>query len=83
MRSPPAVSLVQWVSVLFGFMSQLKLPYVTSFLLSKEILSFRMNLIVFVPFTLSSLSPCASRSNSFVADLLHISLCLGLRINFR
>ncbi len=83
MRSPPAMSLVRCVLVLFGLMSQMKLPYVMSFLLSWGIPSFLMKYIVFVPFTLPSLSPCARRPNSFVADLLHNSLCSGLQISWR
>ncbi len=42
-----------------------------------------MKLIVFVPLTLPSFSPCASRPNSFAADFFHISLCLGFCISWR
>ncbi len=71
---------MQWVSVLFGFKSQLKLPYVTSFALSFGTLSLLMKKIVFVPFTLPSLRPCASHPNLFAADLSDVSCVLGLEV---
>ncbi len=46
----PIVSLVHFTSSLFGLRSQLKLPYVTSFILSAGTFSFLMNRIVLVGF---------------------------------
>ncbi len=45
------MSLVWLTSSLFGFRSQLRLPYVTSFILSIGTSSFLMNQIMFVGFT--------------------------------
>ena len=77
---PPAVSLVQCVSVLFGFMLQLKLPYITSFLLLTGTWSCRMKKMVFVGFTLPP-TPCANRPNSFADDVFHIFWCFGCLIS--
>lgn len=47
--SPPAVSLVHSFPSIFGLKSQLKIPYITSFILLIGTWSFWMNLIVSVP----------------------------------
>jgi hypothetical protein len=75
-QSSPAVSLVHSLSSLCGLTSQVKLPYVTSFRLSHGTLSFLMNLIVSVPFTLPP-TPCARHPNTFAVDFDWIVLCLG------
>ena len=81
--SPPIVSLVRFNSSLFGLMSQLKLPYVTSLILSNGTSSFRMNRIVLVGFTLPSLSPLANLPNSFADDFDHVSLYFGCHMSCR
>jgi hypothetical protein len=55
------VSLVRSYSSLFGLKLQLKLPYITSFILLSGTLSLWINFMVLVPFTLPSLSPYARR----------------------
>jgi hypothetical protein len=50
--SPPAMSHVRCFSFLFCLISQLKLPYVTSFILSFGTWSLQTKKMVFVPFTL-------------------------------
>ncbi len=72
-------------------MSQLKLPYITSFILLDGTSSFRMNRIVFVGFTLLSLSPLVNPPNSFADDfkkgffvfwMSHELLIVQVRIHF-
>ena len=77
------MSLVRWTSSLFGFKSQLKLPYVTSFILSAGTSSFLMNRIVLVGLTRPSFNPFASLPNSFADDLDHISLYFGCLMSWR
>jgi hypothetical protein len=76
MQSPPSASCVHSLSVLFGFMLQLKLPYIKLLILSFGTLSFLMKNILFVLIILS-LTLCASLPNLFAAHLDHVSLCLG------
>ena len=81
MQSPPAVSLVFSISSLCGLKSQVKLPYVASFLLLMDTCSFPMNLIESVPVTCLP-TPCARHPNSLGDDFDQIALCLGAQISY-
>jgi hypothetical protein len=61
-------------------MLQMKLPYITFFILSFKTWSLRMKKIVLVAFTLLP-TPWASLPNSLAADLFYISLCLGFQMS--
>ena len=75
--SPPIMSLVRFTSSLFSLLSQLKLPYVTSFILLGGTSSFCMSQMVLVGFTRPSLSPLANLLNLFTDDFDHSFLYFG------
>lgn len=76
------VSLVRWISALFGLSLQTNFVYVTSFQRSFGTAWWGMNMIVSVPLTRPP-TPCASQPNSFADDILHSFLYCGWVINCR
>ena len=73
------MSLVQFTSSLFGLMSQLKLPYVTSLIRSDGTWSFWMNLIMSVPLMCLFLSSWASCPNLVAAEMFHVFCNMGAK----